>query len=747
MLHRNMLRKPRHLRPEFLFRPRSVAVIGSQTAFGSLFVRNLQEGGFAGELHLADDPEGLSATPDLGVIATETIQPGLDALAARGVPAAILATNGPWRPTSCRVLGPGAFGIIVPGAGLNVSSGHLPARPGKLALVTPSAALCRSVLDWAEPNGVGFSHIVGTGAEADIDAATILDFLSREPATGAILLDIRTIRDRRAFLSAARAAARQRPIVAIRAGARQHDPSGRSDQVFAAALRRAGILRVTTMAELLAAAETLTRARAPRTETLMVVTNAVSLGQMAADQAVRLGIPLATPDAAAKTVLQAHLPPQPHDPGLVWTGEDQPTRLAEAAAMVATLPEVGGVAAILAPTGPADTAGIEALAACQRALKVPLLTCVLGETTGAGHRRALADAGVPVFASPEQAVRGFWQLVRQRRARAAARELPSSRVLLVAPDLDRVRRVLDRAAGRTALSDHEAGEVLAAYAIPVMQAAPRMRAAVTQDPLFGPAIAFGPGGDHGDEAAYELPPLNLTLASSLVTRSPAGCLLEDADRDAVADALVRVSQLAIDFPEIASLVIDPLFASAASIELHATGKRSIPAIAPYPADLVEHWTAHGETLEIRPIRPEDAEAHAALFARLSPEDIRYRFFSMMRELSPEQIARMTQVDYDREMALVAVRGADTVGVARLVREPESNEAEFAILVDPSMKGRGVGRHLMQRLIAWGRSLGLDAIVGQILADNAPMLAFIRGLGFEVHHIPGESDVVEARMKL
>ena len=136
-----------------------------------------------------------------------------------------------------------------------------------------------------------------------------------------------------------------------------------------------------------------------------------------------------------------------------------------------------------------------------------------------------------------------------------------------------------------------------------------------------------------------------------------------------------------------------------------------------------------------------------LFARLSPEDIRYRFFALMRELSPEQVARMTQVDYDREMAFVAVRGAETVGVARLVREPESNEAEFAIVVDPSMKGKGLGRHLMQRLIDWGRALGLDAIIGQVLADNAPMLAFMRSLGFEIHHLPGESDIVEARKKL
>jgi acetyltransferase len=159
----------------------------------------------------------------------------------------------------------------------------------------------------------------------------------------------------------------------------------------------------------------------------------------------------------------------------------------------------------------------------------------------------------------------------------------------------------------------------------------------------------------------------------------------------------------------------------------------------------------GERLTIRPIRPEDAEAHGAFFSRLSPEDVRYRFFSAVRELSPEQMARMTQVDYDREMAFVAVREpadgpAETLGVARLVREG-ADRGEFAVVVQPDMKGHGVARHLMCRLVEWGRSQGMAEIAGQILADNRPMLAFIRRLGFTIHHLPDENDVVEARLVL
>ena len=826
MLQRNMLRVLGRFRPQPLFHPRRIALLGGE---GSVVRANLLAGGFTGQLDQVDAATLTSLpTPDLVVIAGGDVEAGLAAAGQCGAGAAVvIAADMPDLGSAAPpFLGPGSFGVIVPSSGLNASVGHVPANRGSLALVSSSTSLCRSVLDWAEPNGVGFSHVVGLGLERGIDAAAILDVLAREPGVGAILLDIRNVPDPRAFLSAARAAARLRPVVALQAGSRQQDPSGRGGKVLEAALRRSGVLHVTTMAELLAAAEILTHARLPRSERLMIVTNAIGPGQLAADQATRLGLTLAEPDAAAAAMLQLHLPPQPPDRGLVWTGDEQPTRAAEAVAMLSALPEIGGIAVILAPTGPADAAGIAALAACQPGVKHPLLACVLGETTGAGHRRRLSEAGLPVFASPEQAVRAFHQLVLQRRAKEAARELPSSRVLQVDPDLASVRRLFARvrAEGRTTLAQHEALDVLAAYGIPVVPYCPiddgaqaaeaaellgfpvtvkqrrldpeahgslvldlqdgasvaqaaarlggpllvqrqagraqRLRAIVSDDSLFGPAIGFGPGGrDRVDDVVFDLPPLNLALASSLIERSAAKNLLGSgfghgpANRDAIADALIRLGQIVVHFPEIEAVTIDPLFADEAGvaaaeafIRLRPPGEFGKPAIAPYPSEWIESWTGKGQTLEIRPIRPEDAEAHAALVGRLTPEDIRYRFFAQLRELSREQIARMTQIDYDREIAFVAIRGTETVGVARLV-EQSGGEAEFAVVVDGRLKGTGLGRRLMQRIIDWGRAKGVTTISGQILSDNARMLTFIRGLGFEVKRYPQEPDVVEARLRL
>lgn len=165
----------------------------------------------------------------------------------------------------------------------------------------------------------------------------------------------------------------------------------------------------------------------------------------------------------------------------------------------------------------------------------------------------------------------------------------------------------------------------------------------------------------------------------------------------------------------------------------------------YPAELAEHWDAGGEALEIRPIRPEDAAAHDAFFHRLSPEDIRLRFFAAVRELTPAMLARFTRLDYDRDMAFIAVREAtgETVGVARLAREDDPTVGEFAVVVQADLKGRGLGVHLMRRLLEWAWAHGVQRVVGEILAENAPMLDLARFLGFRLRHLPGEAGVIEA----
>lgn len=834
-------------------------------------MNNLLTGGFQGSiLPVAGDVKALSGVlaysdvaslplvPDLAIVASEPedVSAAMAALGRRGTGVAIVTSVVPdlaatAQATDVRAIGPGSFGLCVPGIGLNASRSHVMPRQGRLALVSQSAALCRAVLDWAEPNGVGFSHVVGMGGNADLGFSLVLDWLSRDRETGAILLDIRRVKDRRLFLSAARAAARLRPVVAIRGGSLLHDESGAAEQATEAALRRAGVLCVSGLEELLTAAETLTRARPVRNESLIILTNATGPAHLAADAALRDGLSLTvlspeTLQALGTATLKFSL----HvEHGIVNVGPDAAMRLPEVAATLSEAQEVGGIVVVHAPTGEQDAPAMAALASSVKTMRVPLLVCAMGETTGALHRHALADAGVPAFASPDQAVRGFLHLVKNRRNRSAAMELPPSAVLTVAPDQEVVRRTFAsvRQQGRRDLARDEAMWVLAAYNINVapsriaasadeaavaatalgfpvvvklrrsdrpserlakgglaldlhderevklavlsLQArqsrirnpsfgedfivqrqigrARELLIRVADDPTFGPVISFGQGGTTADivhDVAVDLPPLNLPLAYALIARTRAAAMLK-AFRDmpasnveAVARTLVRVSQLIVDFPEIAAVDINPLFADPADVHVADAWiglrpdphERSQLAITPYPAEFVGSWNSRsGESFTIRPIRPEDAEQHAGMFKRLTPEDVRYRFFSAIKELSPEQVARMTQVDYDREMAFVAIREGDgaMVGVSRLVYDPRSRIGEFAVLVQPDQKRRGLARHLMERLIDWGRLRGAREIIGQVLADNVPMVSFVRRLGFEIHGIPDEDDVVEAKLML
>ena len=679
------------------------------------------------------------------------------------------------------------------------------------------------MIDWAGPNGVGFSHIVGLGANADIGFAMTLDWLSRDPGTGAILLDIRRIKNHRLFLSAARAAARLRPVVAIRAGLRLLDDDGAADLSFEAALRRAGVLCVKCLEDLLAAAETLSRAKPVRCDTLAIVSNAIGPGRLAADGVLRAGLHLRLDETITHVASAA---------------------LAATAFDLAARPGIGGVLIVHAPQGAADDATIASLCQLPRDLRAPLLVSAMGETTGAMHRATLAHAGLPVFATPGQAVQAFEYLVRDRRNREAARELPPSTVLDLAPERERVRRCFARvrASGRLTLTQDEFLGILSAYGIPTVPtrfaagvqdaadaatllgypvvvkwrdgsapadrppgslvldlhdpaqvtAAARLLSAraqrrgsagellvqryvgrarevairVADDATFGPAITFGCGGTapNPTDRAVDLPPLNLALANGLIQRCRTGAMLARPLRDrapvssdAVAQTLVRVSQLIVDFPEIAVLDVPSLFvdsdgvlAADAWLRLRGPNEPEVRlAIAPYPVELTEHRQVGPERLTIRPIRPEDAAAHTAFFSRLSPQDIRFRFFSAMRELSPEQTVRLTQIDYDREMAFIAVNETtgDTVAVARLACDPDAPSGEFAVIVQPDMKGRGLASHLMRRLIAWARMRGLTEVVGQILADNQPMLAFIRRLGFTVHRMAEDPEVMEAKLVL
>lgn len=882
---------PRH-RPGFretaLFRPQSVVLLADPALPESgILARNLATGGFAGPIHAiglaaegllpAEALEALPAPPDLAVLC---LPPGaqeaaMRALAARGCFAAIVPVAGPdlaalSERTGVRVLGAHSFGLCLPRIGLNASLSHIAPRPGRLALLCQSGAMARAVIDWAEGEELGFSHIVGIGTNQGLGFALALDWIARDPEAGAVLLDLRRIKNRRLFISAARATARTRPVVAIRPGGRQADASGLADAVMEAALRRAGVLRVGGLEDLLAAAETLARVRpAPRGgldalagDRVAIVANGQGPAQLAADAVLQSGGRLAAWSPAAQEAFSLALPQAaPGNPLLLPPQEGH--RLAEAASLLAALPEVDSVVAVHAPAPVQDQeVAASALAAAARATRgAPVLVGWLGQApAAAAARRRLALAGHAVFATPEAAVRGALHLATDRRNRAAAAELPPRDMLELAPDRAAVRAVIDalRAEGRLGFTEAEALRILEAYGLPAVpgQAVPDVDAAIAaamrlgfpvvlkvlspdlprktevggvvlglkdvaglraaaaamvaqvraarpqaridgflvqrqagatgplrphelrlrlgDDPMFGPWIGYGRGGTASDfepDVAFDLPPLNRTLALALIRRTRGVRLLEGfrdhapVDLTLLADALVRLSQIAIDFPEIEGLIVNPLLADGkgllaldASGGLRPPGQRSMLSVPPYPAELAREWTARdGRLLLVRPIRPEDAAAHAEAFRNLAPEDVRWRFFSQIKELPPAQLARMTQIDYDREMAFVAVDSSGegpprTVGVARLIREPggapgDPAVGEFAVVTLPGWKGQGLARHLMERLLEWGRGQGLEQVVGQVLADNQPMLGFVRSLGFTLRRSPEDDEVMEARLAL
>ena len=888
-----------------LFDPRSVAVFGASprpASVGATVWRNLCAGGFAGPLYAVNprhrEVDGhpvyaslaaLPEVPELAVICTPPATvPGLVAeLAAAGTRAAIVLTAGlsaaqqqamldAARPALLRILGPNCLGLLAPHIGLNASFAHIGAAPGSLAFVSQSGALVTAMLDWAQGRGIGFSQFVSLGEHADVDFGDMLDFLATDARTRAILLYIESVEAPRKFMSAARAAARNKPVLVVKAG---RSPQGQaaaashtgalagSDLVYDAAIRRAGMLRVDTLQDLFIAAETLahfrglpTEADAAWLERLIIVTNGGGAGVLAADAAADAGLALAPLRPATLAALDAALPSTWSRANPVDLIGDAPiARYEQALATLLGDPDSGTLLFMHAPTAivPSDQIAAALLPLAQRAPQ-RLLSCWFGDAAVDRARQTFRQAGIPTYGTPEEAVRAFGMLVTYRRNQEQLLEAPPARaadaVLPVAPDLQRVREIVDTvlANGREDLSEPEAKELLAACGVPVVGTrvvAPTPDAAVAAaqeigypvvlkilspqvshksdvggvalnldneatlreaaaamlervarlqpgaefagfsvqkmvlrpkaielivgasvDPLFGPVILFGQGGTAVEvvaDRAIALPPLNAPLARALVARTRVAKLLAGwrdvpaADADALHGVLMAVSQLLADEPRIAELDINPLLADAAGVialdarvrvSAAAPGGAANFAIRPYPAEQVERIEWQGRALTLRPIRPEDEAQHRAFLERLDPIDVRMRIFYSRRSIERSELARLTQVDYEREIALIATAalpdgGEETLGVVRALIDPDNIGAEFGIVVRSDLKGGGLGLLLMHKLIAQLRQRGTRWLRATVLKENRRMLELAHDIGFGPDPAHDEPDTRGIRLDL
>ncbi len=875
-----------------MFSPKSVALFGATSRPGSVgakIMQNLLEGGFEGQIWLVnptkDDIDGrkcyrtakdLPGVPDLAVIATPlaAVADTVEQLGEIGNRACVIITAGVRQDKEIhsrvlrvveekklRIVGPNCLGIMVPGIGINATFSHMNARKGELAFLSQSGAIITSVVDWAEGRGIGFSHLVSLGDMSDVDVAASMDYMASDPGTSAILMYLEMISNAGNFMSAARAAAKIKPVVVIKSGRHEAGAAAAAshtgalagaDNVYSAAFERSGILRVTDLEELFDAAEILSRHKPIPGERLAIVTNGGGAGVLAVDRLMDAGGNMS--DLSPRTIefLDRHMPE-------AWSranpvdilGDAPPERYEKAITAVLEDENVDAVLAINCPIS--HVPGIEAAKATVDAVKKYrhkpdagdklVFTNWLGDATARNSRKIFSDANIPTYDTPADAIRGFCYLTGYVRAQNSLMRSPPALPGDFQTDPKKARSILRPVidSGRSILTESEAKQVLTSYGIkvvPTYEAATPEEAAdyarkiqaegfnelvikilskdithksdaggvalnlpspeavreeavkmlerigrncpgatidgftvqpmirrpnaheliigVSEDVTFGPIILFGTGGTAVEvikDRAVALPPLDLKLAKDQMQKTNIYKLLlgyrdrPAADLDAIALTLVRISHMIAELPEIYELDINPLLADEKGVlaldarivvkDAHTTAEGLNPrfSIRPYP----KQWERHEEVQSgmkvfIRPIRPEDEALYETFTDKTEPEDQRMRLFKPVKKLPREFIARLTQIDYARAMAFVAIdSNGELIGISRLSADPDMNSAEYGIIVRSDMKGKGLGWTLMQRLIAYARSEGLKELWGHVLPENQEMLNMCRELGFNISH--------------
>lgn len=894
----------RNLKP--IFNPKSLAIIGASNKSGSvgrLVVENVIGAGFNGAIwpvnpkyaEVAGLPcfaaiKDLPEAPDLAVIITPPQSvPGLiSALGAKGTRAAIVLTAGltkanglrqqmldAAKPYLLRIIGPNTLGLLAPNIGLNASFAHMAPQGGKLALLSQSGAIATSLIDWAADQDIGFSHLISLGDMADVDVGDCLDMLAMDPTTDAILMYLESIPNPRKFLSAARAAARAKPVIAIKSG--RHEAAAKAaathtgalsgaDRTVEAALKRAGVLRVHDLEELFIAAETIARFPPLAQARVCIVTNGGGAGVLAVDQLADEDGALAELQSETLSTLNQTLPATwSHANPVDIIGDAPPERYVAALEAVANDPGVDAILVMNCPTAlasPADAARAVAGLVDKGTLNgKPVLACWLGEYAAREARAILRQAGVASFDTPAGAARAIGFLSRWSRMQQSLKRVPASHSADTQRRAALVSDILGEIAsqGRQMLTEPEAKAVIGAYGLTVPEIhvartpaevtevaaklltanqsvvvkllskqishksdvggvvlnleTPEAASAVAEaiisrvqqnqphadiegfavqpmikrrhaheliigmskDPIFGPTILFGAGGTAVEvmkDTAIALPPMDDVLGRDLIASTRIGQLLKGyrdrppADAAAILSAINAVSQLTVDFPCITGIDINPLLADEngvmaldARIEidparLSVKGPNPDLVIRPYPAGWEKKIKlSDGTSAQMRPIRPNDIVLYPAFLDKIAPGDIHLHLFApnphFPNNRHKDVLNRLTLLDYDREMAFVALseETGELAGIARLAADPNHEVAEYGLLVRSDLRGRGLGWALLKHLVTYAKSDGIQRLEGIVLSENKGMLQMCAEFGFDVSQIKEDPNIKRVTLNL
>jgi acetyltransferase len=788
---------------EKLLNPNSLVVIGASGRLdspGFKVTSNLLNGGYEGQIQLVNpryktilgttchpSVKSLGTVPDLAIIITPSrlLRKSLAQCASVGIQVAMIMSGSDESSRlrdyaikqGIRLIGPYSTGLIRPSLKLNISYTQTTSTPGSLALVSQSTSLGTAMLDWAQTTNVGFSAVLLTGNDTDISLSDLIDLLAEDVRTRAIIIYVERVKETRGFLSALSAAARIKPVVLMRStkeGAHYCDAitrTGRvfsSDNVFQTALNRAGVVRIRTFQNLLAAAKILSTPLRVSGNRLAIVSNGAAPAMMAIERMdiKQFQIPTLTADFLRS--LNKKL-----DNSITGTNPivlRKPTQLADhyASAIDALqhLDDIDAILVIFVPDSRNEPQQImQSLLQCLPSKKT-ILGCWMGGVSVIEARNEMTQAGIPSFRTPEAAVDGFDFLHRHFFSQQQLLQLPNPTSRNTRADVQGAKILVELALheGQRILSNDKACQLLRLLDIPVQTTdvsasiengeqtfnGKQLVLSIFKDATFGPTISLGIAGHLSaaiSQRAVQLPPLNRFLIEELLQYSDIRVYMgwsrkdTSVEKESVAHILRRLSELACEVPDLFSLEINLLIVpstGAVTTNVHIALERSKAtklyghlAIHPYPW----HWIRatklkNGAPVQLRPIRPEDAESIIALVKEMSPESRYFRFMHAINELSPQMVAQFTKLDYDRQMAMVATDDEENIiGVSRYVMSSDRQFGEFAISISEQWKALGLASSLMRLLLEHAKKQGLQSLQGDVLMSNRPMQALMTSLGF------------------
>jgi acetyltransferase len=875
-----------------IFDSKSIAVVGASDKEGSVgytLIKNLTELGYKGKVYPVNirkkeilgfkayqTVDQLPETVDLAIIATpaKTVPDVVEQCGKAGIIGIIIISAGfkevgpegkaleerileIKKKYNLRIIGPNCLGIIRPSIHLNATFGTKMPKPGNIAFISQSGALCTAILDWAIHESIGFSNFVSVGSMIDVDFGDLIDYFGTDPKTRSILMYIEGITDARKFMSAAKHFARTKPVIVVKAGkfgesakaASSHTGSlTGEDMTYDAAFKRAGIVRVEEIADLFNSAEVLGTQPLPRGPNLAIITNAGGPGVMATDALIARGGKLAKLNQKTMDTLNKILPPY-------WSKGNPVDILGDAkadrykAVVKACLDDknVDGLLIIYTPQGvanPAEIAKTIAKLRKSRGSHKTILTSFMGHEEVEEANRILNENDIPTYSTPEQAVKTYMYMYQYKRNLELLYETPEELPVDSVPPKRPLMVIMRNAARekREILTEMEAKQLLECFNIPIVKtlvAKTPDEAAISAsqigypvvmkilspqiihktdaggvvldinsqtelreaydtiiqrakeynpkaeihgvtvqpmikkhgceiilgaktDSLFGPTILFGMGGvgvELFKDVATGLPPLNQTLARRIMEETKVYQLLKGyrnappANLKLLEETMVRFSQMLVDFPQLKEVDINPLFINekeAFALDARVVidkeqvfaklGPHEHLVISPYPKKYETLWKLRdGRTVLLRPIKPEDEPLWLEMFQNFSEQSIRYRFFSIIKDTPHEVRVRYCNIDYDREIAIVAELTEDgrrkILGVVRVPIEPDKKTGEIAVIVADPWQGLGLGSKMMDYMIEICKDKKLETIYGVMLSDNYQAINLMKKMGFTIKYLP------------